>query len=83
MNLYRHQHEPEADGEFHEWILPGDRLSAVAATASEREPAQERNVVVPANGCAALRTAGTRVDYRFSLWDARDTDVQEAAEDKT
>jgi len=83
LKLYRLHHEPEAYSELYERITPRNGLFAVAAVAPEEEPAQEGDVVVPADRRSALWAAGTRVDDRLTIRYARDADVQEAAEDET
>ena len=57
-------------------------MFTVAAAASKDEPAQNGDVVVPADGRPALWAARAWMDDRLTLGQARDADVQEAAEDQ-
>ncbi len=74
--------EPGGGGEFDQGILRRDGLGAVAATAAEQQPAEQRDVVVPADEAAALRAARTRSDDAFAVRKTRDADVEEAAEEQ-
>ena len=65
-----HECKPEADGQLHCRVTPGDPLAAVAAFGPENQPAQERDVVQPADGVAALRAARSRADDGFVLGEA-------------
>jgi hypothetical protein len=55
---------------------------AVTAAAVKKNPAQDRDVVEGADGCAAAGATRARADDRFVAGQARDADVEKAAEGK-
>ena len=63
-------------------VQPGDAASASPAPASEQQKAEHRDIVVPPNRDAADRATGSGPDETFTLGEAMDTDVQEAANDQ-
>jgi hypothetical protein len=67
--------------QFDQWVSPWDRLMAVAAAASKKNPAQNGNVVIPADRDSALGTPGTRLYDGFMLRKTRDADVEETAKE--
>src|SRR5258708_23822356 len=79
-DLASSRHKPNADAQFDERIAPGNHRFTVAASASEEEPAKDRNVVVPADRGRTVGTAGAWFDDGLSLWDAGDADIEKTAE---
>lgn len=71
---------PKAKRKLNGRIAPGDISFAVSAAATEQKPTQERDVVVPANGVTTPWAVGARVDDGFAGGNARDTDIEKAAE---
>ena len=63
-------------------MAPADGGRAAAAAAAERDPGEERQVVVPVDLLAAVLTGRARVDERVSERKPRGDDVQETAERK-
>ena len=61
-------------------VLNRDRVAALAATAAEQQPAEDRNVVVPLQAVAALRASRRRRDDRLPQRQPIDHDVEEAAD---
>jgi hypothetical protein len=75
--------EPKPDRELHRRVSPGDGLATIAAVGAEQNPAENRDVVVPADRVATARTVGTRFVDALVRRQAGDADVQKAAEEQT
>ena len=60
--------------------IDGDRLVAAAASAAQRDPAHDRDVLEPRELIAALRTARARPQDRAFVRPPDDADVQERAD---
>lgn len=73
--------EVGAGEDFDDGVHGRDREAAVAAFAAEEEPTEDGNVVVGLDGSFAARTAGGGADDGESFGDARDANVEEAADD--
>src|SRR5262249_55943765 len=78
----RGQGEEDGRDELHRGIAPGDRASAAPAAGAEAQPGEDRHVVVPADGRAALGTDRARMHDAASGGEASDDDVEEAADDQ-
>jgi len=78
--LQEAKQEQRGGGEFDGGVAPCDGLMAMAAAGAQENPAQEGKVVEGADGRAATRAAGARADDRLVARQARDADVEEAAE---
>src|SRR4029453_16850107 len=68
--------------QLHERVLPRDSLPAVAASAAQREIAEDRNVVEPREHMSALRTRRSGRDDRPTTRQPAGADVQETADDR-
>jgi len=53
---------------------------AIAALAAEKKPPEDRNIVIRFDGVAAARAAGSRRNDGNPFRNARDTNIQEAAD---
>ena len=62
-------------------VAKRDALVTVPAAAAERQPAEQRDVVVPGDRVLAPRATRARVDDRLLGRDAQDAYVGEAADD--
>ena len=78
----RAQYEPDGVGKLDGRIAPGDGLLAVAAAGAEEDPAEEGDVVVPADGGEAVGAVRTRLADTAMPWQSRDTHIQEAAKEQ-
>ena len=63
-------------------IAPGDALLAVAATGTEKKPAEEGDVVVPGDGVETVGAVRARLAEAAVVGQTRDADVEKAAEEK-
>src|SRR5262245_44876483 len=75
--------EPEHRGRdrFDNRILDADRVLAGPAVTAQEQPAHNRNVLVPLDLAAAIRTRRGRPDNRGAEREPVDADVQETADD--
>ena len=73
--------EVGAGEEFDDGIHGGNGQAAMAAFATQEEPTEDGNVVVGLDGDSAARAAGSGADNGEFFRDARDADVEEAADD--
>lgn len=74
------EQEERRGSQFDRGIAPGDGLAAAAAAATEKNPAEDGDVVAGADHRAATGAVRTRVDDGLVARQARDADVEEAAE---
>src|SRR5262245_19346600 len=63
-----------------ERVLQRNRLAAVAALATQHQPRDHGDIVVPRDALAAARAGGRRCDERLIVRQAQDADVEEAPE---
>ena len=75
------QGEEEARQDLHQWIAQGYPHPAPGASPSQEKIAEDGNVLIPANGRPARRTARGGMDDRLAGRDAVDADVEEGADD--
>ena len=75
------ENEVGAGEELDDGVHGRDGEAAVAAFAAEEEPTEDGNVVVGLDGGFAARAAGSWADDGESFGDARDANVEEAADD--
>ena len=73
--------EVGAGEELDDGVHGRDGEAAVAAFAAEEEPTEDGDVVVGLDGCLAARAAGGGANDGESFGDARDANVEEAADD--
>ena len=73
------RHEPPA-GRLDDGVPRRDRAAAVAASAAQQEPGQDRHVVPRPDRCPAVRAAAAAEDDRFADRDAVGDDVEKTAE---
>src|SRR5262247_3613390 len=78
----RGQGEEDGGDELHRGIAPGDRTAAAPAAGTQAQPGEDRYVVVPADGRAAMGTGRARLDYAAPRGEPSDHDVEEAADDQ-
>ena len=83
FNFARNPGEPKCDRQLHSRIAPRDAGFAIAAARAQQKPAQQRDVVIPADGVGAMRAPRAGMNDRLVRGEARDADVEEAAEEET
>jgi len=74
------QHIEDAGQRLHQRIAGGDGLAAVAAPASQKQPAEDGNQIVPGQLVMAGHAVGTAPGNRFAVLIADDADVQKGAD---
>ena len=77
------RNEEESAQEFDDRISRSDRRAAVATASTEEDPAYDGNVVVGANGSAAVRTGRTRLHHGNLARHAINNYVEKAAKDQS
>src|SRR5437870_7367573 len=68
---------------LYERVAPPDAGPAAPAPAAQPEVAEDRNVVIPDDGCLALRALRSRPHDGSAKGQAMDADIQKAADDGT
>ena len=75
-----HQREQQAGESLDRGVAPGDRVAAGPAASAERQPAEDREVVVPADRRLAGRAVRRRVRERLPARQPVGDHVQERAD---
>ena len=75
------ENEQESVERFNQRISDREACPTVGALPFQKNPAENRQVVVPLDGCATMWATGSRPDHRQAFRNAVDADIQERADD--